>query len=135
MLTNITLSTMEADYISFYQSLLDTIPMTKLLMETKGNGLLTISMGLEVHCKDFEELARTLKIKPRTKYTNQVYHHFCNFVKNVRIKYFRSKFLIRLRVFSLSRYRRMTSCLMEINYCVGNGKLIRDPKGQNILRN
>ena len=73
------------------QSLYDAIPMMQLLREMKGNGFPTLSTTPEVHCRAFEdnscalELARTPKMRPRT---NQVYHHFRDFVWNGTIRIF-----------------------------------------------
>ena len=53
-----------------------------------------ISTIPEVHWRVFEDnpsalkLARTLKMRPRTKHINQVYHHFQDFVKNGTIRIF-----------------------------------------------
>ena len=84
----------EAEYITLFQSLRDTITMMQLMMGMKVNGLPTLSSTLEVNCKAFEdnsgalELAHTLKMQPCTKHINQVYHHLRDFVPNGKIHIF-----------------------------------------------
>jgi hypothetical protein len=55
--------------------------------EIKDKGLATYIDVPKVYCKAFEdnsgalEIARTHKMRPRTKHINLVYHHFRSFVK------------------------------------------------------
>ena len=90
--TQITLSTMETEYIALSQSLCDAIPKMKIIIKIKGNEFLTLSITPEVYCKAFNnnsgalELARTPKMRPCTKHINQVYHHFWDFVQNGTIQ-------------------------------------------------
>jgi hypothetical protein len=85
--TQIALSTTEAEYISLYQSLREAIPLMQLVKEIKDKGLAMYSDVPKVYCKAFEdnsgalEIARTHKMRPRTKHINLVYHHFRSFVK------------------------------------------------------
>ena len=58
-----------------------------LLQELKDEGFTVTSPIPKIHCKAFEgnsgalELAKTPKMRPRTKHINIVYHHFRSFVK------------------------------------------------------
>ena len=85
--TQVALSTTEAEYIALSQSLRDTIPIMNLLQELKDRGFTDTSPIPKIHCKAFEdnsgalELAKTPKMRPRTKHINIVYHHFRSFVK------------------------------------------------------
>jgi hypothetical protein len=85
--TQIALSTTEAEYTSLSQSLREAIPLMQLVKEIKEKGLATYSDVPKVYCKAFEdnsgalEIARTHKMRPRTKHINLVYHHFRSFVK------------------------------------------------------
>ena len=80
--TQIALSTTEAEYISLSQSLRDTIPLMNLTMELHNQGFKGEYSQPIIHCKAFEdnsgalELAKTPKMRPRTKHINLVYHHF-----------------------------------------------------------
>ena len=88
----IALSTTEAEYIALSQSLRDVIPMMQLLREVREQGYTTCSAVPRVHCKCFEdnagalELAKTPKMRPRTKHINLTYHHFRDHVRNGDIK-------------------------------------------------
>jgi hypothetical protein len=59
----------------------------QLVKEMNDNGITTYSGIPKVYCKAFEdnsgalEIARTHKMRPRTKHINLVYHHFRSFVK------------------------------------------------------
>jgi hypothetical protein len=59
----------------------------QLVKEIKDKGLATYIDVPKVYCKAFEdnsgalEIARTHKMRPRTKHINLVYHHFRSFVK------------------------------------------------------
>jgi hypothetical protein len=59
----------------------------QLVKEMNDKGLTTYSDVPKVYCKAFEdnsgalEIARTHKMRPRTKHINLVYHHFRSFVK------------------------------------------------------
>ena len=80
--TQIALSTTEAEYIALSQSLRDTIPIMNLLLEMHNHGFKGDYTRPIIHCKAFEdnsgalELAKTPKMRPRTKHINLVYHHF-----------------------------------------------------------
>ena len=80
--TQVALSTTEAEYISLSQALREVIPVINLLTEMKENNIATVSAVPNVYCKAFEdnsgalELAKTPKMRPRTKHINLVYHHF-----------------------------------------------------------
>ena len=58
----------------------------ELLKELKQNDFDIVADVTRVYCKAFEdnagalEMARTPKIRPRTRHINQVYHHFRNWV-------------------------------------------------------
>jgi hypothetical protein len=89
--TQTALSTTEAEYISFSQSLREAITLMQLVREMNEKGITTYSDVPKVLCKAFEynsgalEIARTHKMRPHTKHTNVVYHHFRSFVKKVLV--------------------------------------------------
>ncbi len=76
------------------QSLCDVIPAMNLLEEMRERDSQVISTKPHMYCKVFEdnsgalELARLLKLHPRTKHINVCYHHFCKHVRKGRIKIF-----------------------------------------------
>ena len=92
--TQIKVYTTEAEYTALSQSIRDAIPMMQLLREMKENGFLMISNSPKFHCRSFQdnsrslELARTPKMRPHIKHTNQVYYHFRDFLRNGTIKIF-----------------------------------------------
>ena len=57
------------------------------MQELKDEGFIDANPIPQIHCTAFEdnsgalELARTPKMRPRTKHINIVYHHFRSFVK------------------------------------------------------
>ena len=73
------------------QSLRDTIQIMKLLQELKEKGFTDASPIPTIHYKAFEdnsgalELAKTPKMRPRTKHINIVYHHFRSFVRDKKV--------------------------------------------------
>ena len=85
--TQVALSTTEAEYISLSQSLREVIPIINLLKELQEKNIHTISSVPTVFCKAFEdnsgalEIAKTPKMRPRTKHLNLVYHHFREHVR------------------------------------------------------
>jgi len=89
--TQVTLSTTEAEYVALSQSLRDTIPIMNLMQELHDKGFTGASLIPTIHCKAFEdnsgalELAKTPKMRPRTKHINLVYHHFRSFVRDSKI--------------------------------------------------
>ena len=64
------------------QALRDTIPVMNLVHELHNRGFEGEFIVPKVYCKAFEdnmeaiELAKTPKMRPRTKHINLVYHHF-----------------------------------------------------------
>mgnify|MGYP006157307357 FL=1 len=87
--TEVALSTTEAEYVCLSQSLRDTIPLMNLLAEVRDKLDKDVISVPAVRCTLFEdnsgalELARTPKMRPRTKHINIKYHHFRD---NVRRK-------------------------------------------------
>ena len=81
------MSTTEAEYIALSQALREVIPIINLLEELKSNNIDTVSSTPTVFCKAFEdnlgalELAKSPKMKPRTKHINISYHHFREHVR------------------------------------------------------
>lgn len=80
--TEIALSSTESEYISLSQALREVIPMMRMANELASS---KFPLGTDVpivHCKAFEdnsgalEMARTPKMRPRTKHINLKYHHF-----------------------------------------------------------
>ena len=82
MQTEIALSTTECEYVALSQSLREVLPLMRLVKELKDNNFDMHEGTPEVHCRVFEdnsgalEMARTPKMRPRTKHMNIKYHHF-----------------------------------------------------------
>jgi hypothetical protein len=85
--SEISLSTVEAEYIALSQAMRDVIPFVDLVKELDeiiGNA----SPKVKLHCTLFEdnngalELAKTPRYRPRTKHIAIKYHHFREHVKN-----------------------------------------------------
>jgi hypothetical protein len=89
--TEIALSTTEAEYVALSQSLREVIPMMNLLEEAIQHGIPLHSALPNVNCTVFEdntgalEMAKTPKMRPRTKHINIKYHHFREHVRNEKI--------------------------------------------------
>ena len=66
----------------------------KLLQELKDNHIIKESYIPKIYCKAFEdnsgalEMARTPKMRPRTKFMNVKYHHFRSYVADGSIEIF-----------------------------------------------
>ncbi len=93
--TEIALSTTESEYISLSTALREVIPMIHLIEELRAAGFDYSPSKPKVYCKAFEdnsgalELAKTPKLRPRTKHINIKYHHFREFVKDGKIELFK----------------------------------------------
>jgi hypothetical protein len=80
--TEIALSSTESEYVSLSQSLREVLPLMRLVQELAGAGFQLAVETPTIHCKVFEdnsgalEMARTPKMRPRTKHMNLKYHHF-----------------------------------------------------------
>jgi hypothetical protein len=80
--TEIALSSTKSEYIALSQSLREVIPLMRLVNELNANGFAVPGETPRVLCKAFEdnsgalEMARTPKMRPRTKHLNIKYHHF-----------------------------------------------------------
>jgi Reverse transcriptase (RNA-dependent DNA polymerase) len=80
--TEIALSTTESEYISLSTALREVIPLQRLIEELRVAGFDLPSRPGKVLCKAFEdnsgafEMARSPKLRPRTKHLNIKYHHF-----------------------------------------------------------
>jgi hypothetical protein len=87
LISQICLSTTEAEYCCLSQSLRDTIPIMNMLQEMNDLGFIETSAVPKIHCKAFEdnigalELAKVPKMRPRTKHINLVFHHFREHVR------------------------------------------------------
>lgn len=90
--TQIALSTTEAEYIALSQSLREGIPLMELVKELRNKKIISVSEKAHIYCRCFEdnsgalELARTPKLRPRTKHINIIYHHFRSFVAKGLVK-------------------------------------------------
>ena len=89
--SEISLSTVEAEYIALSQSMRDLIPFLDYIKEM--DKIFEQSTDVpQVHCSLFEdnngalELAKTPRYRPRTKHIAIKYHHFREHVKSGRIK-------------------------------------------------
>ena len=82
LITEICLSTTEAEYVALSESMRATIPIMNLMHECQSHGILDQAAQPNVYCTAFEdnngalELARAPKMRPRTKHINQKYHFF-----------------------------------------------------------
>lgn len=88
--TEIALSTTEAEYIELSQSMREVIPMMQLMEEVHNYMDIPLRKPI-VKCTVFEdnngalELAKTPKMRPRTKHIALKYHHFRIFVTQGKI--------------------------------------------------
>ncbi len=84
--TEIALSTTEAEYIALSTALRETIPIINLLQELMDMKFINNFTAPKIHCKAFEdnsgafELAKSPKMRPRSKHINIKYHHFRSYV-------------------------------------------------------
>jgi Reverse transcriptase (RNA-dependent DNA polymerase) len=89
--TEIALSSTESEYIALSQGLREVIPLMGLIQELTDQGFGMDASPAKVHCKVFEdnsgalEMARTHKMRPRTKHLNIKYHHFREAVNQGRV--------------------------------------------------
>jgi hypothetical protein len=80
--TEIALSSTESEYVALSQALREVIPLIRLIKELDAAGFDVNSKTPEIHCKLFEDnvgaltMAKTPKMRPRTKHMNLKYHHF-----------------------------------------------------------
>lgn len=90
--TELALSSTEAEYIALSTALRNVIPLMEMLKEMRQHGILEETFVPQVYCKAFEdnsgalELARTPKMRPRTKHINVKYHHFRSYVDSKQIQ-------------------------------------------------
>ena len=83
----IALSATETEYISLFQSLREVIHIINLLKELQQKKYSYGQLGTCSVCKDFAdnsgalEIAKTPKMRPRTKHLNLVYHHLREHVR------------------------------------------------------
>ena len=89
--TEIALSTTEAEYIALSQAMRDVIPLMTIIEELSE--VLKIKKEKpKIFCTVFEdnngalELAKTPRMRPRTKHISLTYHHFRQQVKDGKIK-------------------------------------------------
>jgi hypothetical protein len=93
--TEIALSTTESEYISLSTALRDVIPIMNLIDELRKAGFDYSPSKPKIYCKAFEdnsgalELAKSPKLRPRTKHINIKYHHFREFVKSGQIELYK----------------------------------------------
>jgi Reverse transcriptase (RNA-dependent DNA polymerase)/GAG-pre-integrase domain len=80
--TEIALSSTESEYVALSQGLREVLPLMELTKELSKAGFAFSPMVPQVFCQAFEdnsgalEMARTHKMRPRTKHMNIKYHHF-----------------------------------------------------------
>ena len=92
--TQIALSTTEAEYMALSSALREAIPLIELVKEMREKSIASILQHAKVYCKCFEdnsgalELAKTPKLRPRTKHINIIYHHFRSAVKKGLVEIF-----------------------------------------------
>ena len=89
--TEIALSTTEAEYIALSQAMRDVIPLMTIIEEL-SEVLQLVKEKPKIYCTVFEdnngalELAKTPRLRPRTKHISLKYHHFRDQVKNGKVK-------------------------------------------------
>ena len=82
LMREICLSTTEAEYCCLSEALRQVIPLINIITELQDRKLLNEKLQPVVKCTAFEdnsgalELARTPRMRPRTKHINIKYHHF-----------------------------------------------------------
>ena len=94
LMTEITLSITESEYVALSQSMRDVIPLLDLLKEI-SEVITSEDTTPKVHCIIFEDnkgyidLVSTLKIRPRIKRIALKYHHYRSYVKKqlISIRY------------------------------------------------
>jgi hypothetical protein len=88
MQTEVALSSIESEYIALSQSLRDVIPLISSIRELSDAGFTFDTSTTIAKCTAFEdnngalEMARSLKMRPRTEHINIKYHHFREAVRN-----------------------------------------------------
>jgi Reverse transcriptase (RNA-dependent DNA polymerase)/GAG-pre-integrase domain len=88
MQTEVALSSTESEYIALSQSLRDVIPLIAFIRELSQAGFTFDTSTPIAKCTAFEdnngalEMARSPKMRPRTKHINIKYHHFREAVRN-----------------------------------------------------
>ena len=89
--TEIALSTTEAEYIALSQAMRDVIPLMTIIEELSE--ILQIKNEKpKIYCTVFEdnngalELAKTPRLRPRTKHISLKYHHFRDQVRKGKIR-------------------------------------------------
>jgi hypothetical protein len=92
--TEFCLSSTESEYVSLSAALREVLPLIAILEEMKANGIISKTYVPKVFCKLFEdnsgalEMARTPKMRPRTKHINVKYHHFRSAVARKLVELF-----------------------------------------------
>ena len=90
--THIALSTTEAEYIALSTAMREVIPIINIIKELRDRNFIKADSRADFHCKVFEdnsgalELAKTPKLRPRTKHINVIYHWFLDHVRSKEIK-------------------------------------------------
>ena len=70
----------------------NVIPIINIINELRDRDFIKADSRADFHCKVLEdnsgalELAKTPKIRPRTKHINMIYHWFLKHVRNKEIK-------------------------------------------------
>jgi hypothetical protein len=84
----------ESEYVSLTAALREVLPLIAILEEMKANGVISKTYIPKVFCKLFEdnsgalEMARTPKMRPRTKHINVKYNHFRSAVARKLVELF-----------------------------------------------
>ena len=86
LISEIVLSTTEAEYVSLSESLRTVIPLLNIYKECQQRKIVSKQPQTKVYCKVFEdnsgalEMAKNPKFRPRTKHLNIKYHHFRSWI-------------------------------------------------------
>ena len=91
-MTEITLSTTEAEYTGLSHALREAIPLLRTINEMKLYDINVITGTCPIRCRVHEdnagaiEIARTSKYRPRTKHLNIKLHHFRSYINDKSIE-------------------------------------------------
>jgi len=86
LISEIVLSTTEAEYVALSESLRTVIPLLNIYKECQQRKIVSKHPQTKVYCKVFEdnsgalEMAKNPKFRPRTKHLNIKYHHFRSWI-------------------------------------------------------
>ena len=90
--SEVSLSTLEAEYSALSQSMRTLLPMRELLLEVSSSIRLPMALSSTIHCTVFEDnngaliLASEQRLTSRTKYFQVKWHFFWSHVKDGKVE-------------------------------------------------